>query len=132
MLVLLMAGSVAVRLVLFGQIDNVVGEPKRDFWRRKIGVVKGLREDHVIVAVLYGDRAGVVGVDGEFPDLKGLFGHPYLGALGKSDFVEKPVGAALIGDVSVVINPTGTIASVRSAKNLNGRVKANSNPRSHR
>ena len=73
---------------------------KRDFWRRKIGVVKGLREDHVIVAILHGDRAGVVGIDGEFPDLKRLLRHAYYRGVGSElDFVEKPVGAAFVGDV---------------------------------
>lgn len=85
--------------MLARQIDHVVAEPKRDFWRREIGVVKGLRKDHVVVAVLNGAHAGAVGVDGEFPDLKRLTRHALFEALCERDFVEKPVRTAFVGDM---------------------------------
>ena len=80
-------------------MDDVVRELQRDFIQREIRVLDLLREDDVAVAVVAGQRGCTVGADGELPDLKFLGGDALVVGLNDRDLIEKPVGAALVGDV---------------------------------
>jgi hypothetical protein len=51
------------------------------------------------VAVLTGQGGRVVGIDGEFPHLKRFAGDTLVKALGKGDFIEQPIGSAVIGNM---------------------------------
>ena len=52
--------------------------------------------DDLAVAVLASEGGGVIGVDGQYPELEGLGG--YDGdRLGESENIEQPIGSAVFG-----------------------------------
>lgn len=81
------------------QENDVVGEVERDRVERKIRELDALRIDDIAVAVIAGEARGTVGIDRQFPDLERFANDRLLVKLRDRDGVEKPVGAAFIGDV---------------------------------
>ena len=81
------------------QVDHVITEPKCDAVKWKIRELDVPEEEQVVIAVFDPQRGGIVGPHVEFPDLKRLTTNRLVVALSDGDFVEQPVGAALVGDV---------------------------------
>jgi hypothetical protein len=84
-------------LVFARQEDGFVGEIEGDFLKREVGVVEPLFEHDMPVAVVASERRGLVGIDGQFPELKFLDGHSLVVALREGDLVEQPISATSIG-----------------------------------
>jgi hypothetical protein len=102
----------ARRSVLTRQQDRVVGEVKGDALRRKVGVFDLLGVDHVVVAVVASENAGMVGVHRELPDLEFFGGNTLVVRLNDRDFIEEPLGAGLvshefraIGEKNLAVDP---------------------------
>ena len=85
--------------VLARQVDHVVGEIQRDFIQREICVLDRLGEDDIVVAIVARKRGGSVGMYGELPDLKILGGDGLVVRLDDSDFIQKPICTAVLGNV---------------------------------
>ena len=80
-------------------MDYLVGEVQCDFIQRKIRVLDLLGEYDLAIAIVARKRSGSVGTYGEFPDLKFLGGNRLVVGLNDRDFVEKPIRAAVLGNV---------------------------------
>jgi len=80
-------------------MDHVVSEIQCDFIQRKIGVLDVLGEHDVAVTIVARQRSGSVGMHGELPDLKFLGGNSPVVGLNDCDFVQKPIRAAVLGNV---------------------------------
>jgi len=80
-------------------VDDIVGEVKLDGVEWEIGVRDLFGKDHVAVTVVTGESSGVVGLNGQRPELERLVGYGLVMRLGEGDFVEKPVGAGVFGEV---------------------------------
>ncbi len=61
--------------ILAGQVDDTVGEIKLDRVEWEIGVRDLFGKDHVAVAVVTGESSGVVGLNGQRPELERLVGY---------------------------------------------------------
>src|SRR5216684_5154772 len=85
--------------VLARQVDYVVGKVQRDLIQRKIGVLDLLGEHDVPVAIVARKRSGSIGTHGELPDLKFLRGDSLVVGLNDSDFIQKPIRSAVLGNV---------------------------------
>ena len=85
--------------VLARQVDHVVHEVQRDSIQRKIGALDLFGEHDVAVAVIARKRSASVGAYGELPDLKFLGGNSLVVGLNDRDFVQKPIRAAVLGNV---------------------------------
>jgi hypothetical protein len=75
--------------VLARQVDDVIGEPKRDLVELEVGVRNALLVDDAVVAVLADDPGAAVSVDLEFPDLECLSRDALVVRLDQSDFIER-------------------------------------------
>ena len=80
-------------------MDHVVGEVQGDFIQWKIGVLDFLGEHDVAVAIVARKRSGSVGMYGELPDLKFLGGDSLVVGLYGSDFIQKPIRPAVLGNM---------------------------------
>jgi hypothetical protein len=80
-------------------VDYPVGEIQRDFIQRKIGVLDLVGRRDIAVAIVARKRGGLVGMYGEFPDLKFLGGNSLVVGLNDRDFVQKPIRAVVLGNV---------------------------------
>ena len=85
--------------VLARQVDYPVGEIQRNFIQWKIGMLDLLGEHDIAVAIVARKRGGLVGTYGEFPDLKFLGGNSLVVGLNDRDFIQKPIRAAVLGNV---------------------------------
>jgi hypothetical protein len=93
-------------------MDHVVGEVECDFIQREVGVLNCLAEHDVAVAIVARERSGSVEMYGELPDLKFLRGDSLVVGLNDSDFIQKPIRSAVLGNVlravgveNVVVDP---------------------------
>src|ERR1017187_3748227 len=80
-------------------MDHIVGEVQGDFIQRKIGVLDLLGKHDVAVAIVARKRSGSVGTYGELPDLQFLGGDGLVVGLNDSDFNQKPICSAVLGNV---------------------------------
>ena len=80
-------------------MDHIVGEVQRDFIQRKIGALDLLGEHDIAVAIVARKRSGSIGTHGELPDLKFLCGDSLVVGLNDSDFIQKPIRSAVLGNV---------------------------------
>jgi hypothetical protein len=85
--------------ILAWQVDNVVGEVQSEFIQRKIRVLDVLGEYDVAVAIVARKRSGLVRTYGEIPDLKFFGGNGLVVRLNDRDFVQKPIGSTMLGNV---------------------------------
>ncbi len=85
--------------ILAGQVDDIVGEIELDGFEREIGVRDLFAKDHVAVAIVAGEGGGFVGPDGEVPNLELFGGDVLIVGLNQGDFVEKPVGSGVFGEI---------------------------------
>jgi hypothetical protein len=85
--------------IFTGQVDDVVGEIKRDSFEREIGVRDFFAKDHVLVAVVTGEAGGLVGPNVESPNLELFGGNALVVGLNQRDLVKKPIGFAVLGDM---------------------------------
>src|SRR5207244_12542687 len=92
-------GAGLVGSVFARQVNHVVGEIQRDLVKREIGEFDFLGVDDVAVAVVAGERCGVVGPDSELPDLALFGGNALVVRLDDGDFIKQPVGAGGVGNV---------------------------------
>src|ERR1035438_7100361 len=80
-------------------MDHVVGKIQSEFIQRKIGVLYLLGEHDIAVAIVARKRSGSIGTYGELPDLKFLRGDSLVVGLDDSDFIQKPIRSAVLGNV---------------------------------
>jgi hypothetical protein len=81
------------------QQNGVVGEVELDLVERKIRELDVLRIDDVVVAVIADEACGPVFIHLQFPYLEFFGGNVLLETLCNRNGIEKPVGAAFIGNV---------------------------------
>ena len=86
-----------------GQIDRAVGEEQRDLIQRKISEAQFLAVERVVVPVCADQHGGVIGADFERPDLKLGLGQRLVVGLDDGDFVQEPVRASVVGNVSSAV-----------------------------
>lgn len=90
-------GGNCLRLILVRQKDGAVGEIEADFRKRKVGIFDLLGEHHAVIAVIASEDGGLVRINGKSPYLEFHGGNCWLG-LAESDFINQPVGSAMLGD----------------------------------
>ena len=86
-------------LILTGQVDDVVGEIELDGVEREIGVRDLFAKDHISVAIVTGESSGIVGLDGEGPNLELFGGNGLVVRLNQSDFIEEPIRFPVLSDM---------------------------------
>lgn len=86
------------RSVLTREQDGVVREVERNAVQRKVRVLELLGVDNIVVAILAGQHASMIGAYRELPDLELLSFEARVVRLNDRDLVEEPVGPSLIGD----------------------------------
>ena len=85
------------------QENGAVGEVELDFLDWEIRERDVLRVNDVVVAVVTDEAGRPVGIDLQLPDLEFFRGNSLLETLADRDGVQKPIGAAFIGDVFGVV-----------------------------
>src|SRR5664280_1913484 len=87
------------RSILARQQDRLVAVIEADLVERKIRERNPLRIDNVAVAVIASERRRPVVVYLQRPELKLLAGDVLVVTLRQRDYVQKPIGSGLVGDI---------------------------------
>ena len=91
-------GGTGWRLILARQQDGLIGEVEADLVQREVGEFDLLGEHHAVITVVTGEGCGLVGRNGQAPNLE-FFGGDGRLRLVEGDFVDQPVSSAMLSDI---------------------------------